>query len=96
MLGIWPVICSPIDPNQFGRLRIERSCTRAELMELEGVMTAPALVVVIGIIAAFTTFAAVLAWVSRNDGRPVSPPKAVPARANLHGRVDQIGRARSA
>ena len=96
MLGIWPVICSPIDPNQFGRLRIERRCTRAELMELEGVMTAPELMVVIGIIAAFTTFAAVLAWVSRNDGRPVSPPKAVPARANLHGRVDQIGRARSA
>jgi hypothetical protein len=57
-------------------------------------MTAPELVVLIGIIAAFATFAAVLAWVSQGAG--VSSPNAIPARANLRIRVDQIGRTSSA
>ena len=43
----------------------------ADLVDLEGVMTAPELAVLIGIIAAFTTFAAVLAWASWGDGKPV-------------------------
>ena len=59
-------------------------------------MTAPELAVLIGIIAAFTTFAAVLAWASWGDGKPVSAPRAVPARTVVPDRVDQIGRAASA
>jgi len=63
-------------------------------------MTALEVAVLIGIIAAFTTFAAVLAWVSWADGKPASPPRTIPARAATRNRgenrVDQIGRASSA
>jgi hypothetical protein len=68
----------------------------SQILGVGGLMTAPELVVLIGIIAAFATFAAVLAWVSRGAGKPVSSPNAIPARANLRGRVDQIGRTSSA
>ena len=67
-----------------------------DLVDSERVMTAPELAVLIGIIAAFTTFAAVLAWASWGGGKPVSAPRAVPARAMVRDRVDQIGRATSA
>jgi hypothetical protein len=63
-------------------------------------MTALELAVLIGIIAAFTTFAAVLAWVSWADGKPGLTSRATLARATTRNRsenrVDQIGRATSA
>ncbi len=63
-------------------------------------MSAFELAVLIGIIAAFTTFGAVLAWVSRADNKPRSAPSAVPARAaartRTEDRFDRIGRASSA
>ena len=62
-------------------------------------MTALELAILIGIIGVFTTFAAVLAWISWADGKPASAPGAIPARAAMEhragDRVDQIGRATS-
>jgi hypothetical protein len=59
-------------------------------------MSALELSVLIGIIAVFTTFAAVLAWVSRADGksRLSGARAAAPSRAT--DRVNQIGRTSSA
>jgi len=63
-------------------------------------MSAFELAVLIGIIAAFTTFAAVLAWVSRADGIPRSASGTVPVKAAVRTRAeggfDKIGRASSA
>jgi hypothetical protein len=63
-------------------------------------MSALELVILIGIIAVFSTFGAILAWVSWADGKPASAPRAIPARAAVRNgsvnRVDQIGRATSA
>ena len=62
-------------------------------------MSAFELAVLIGIIAAFTTFAAVLAWVSRADGIPRSASGTVPVaavRTRAEGGFDKIGRASSA
>jgi hypothetical protein len=63
-------------------------------------MSALELSVLIGIIAAFTTFAVVLAWVSRADGKPRLVSSAMPAgaaaRSRIEDRVDQMGRTSSA
>jgi hypothetical protein len=62
-------------------------------------MSAFELAVLIGITAAFTTFAAVLAWVSRADGVPRSASSAVPAKADARtrneGGFNKLGRASS-
>jgi hypothetical protein len=89
-----------IDPGQFGRFGVERGCWRCiDPVKLEEVMSALELAVLIGIIGAFTIFAAVLAWVSRADGGPASARR-IPARAatrnRLADRVDHTGRAASA
>ena len=63
-------------------------------------MSVPELVVLIGIIAVFTTFAAVLAWVSWADGERRSKSSAVPAQASERrrgeARIDHLHRASSA
>ena len=74
-------------------------------MKLEEVMLALELAVLIGIIAVFTMFGAVLAWASWGDGKSGAVPRAIPARAPARNRpenrvgeyrVDQMGRATSA
>jgi len=51
-------------------------------------MSAPEIAVLIGIIAVFTIFAAVLAWVSTAQSTPPSKPAAVPARAASRARTE--------
>jgi len=50
-------------------------------------MTALELAVLIGIVAAFTGFAAVLAWVTWAQGEFSRVPRAIPARAGMPGRA---------
>jgi len=69
------------------------------LVDLERVMTALELAVLIGIVAAFTGFAAVLAWVTWAQGGSSRVSRAIPARVGMPGqaakRVEGIRRATS-